>query len=129
MPDTVTQEEMGQALNNLAMGFMKMLGLTTTAEMGQTPWLRTSDDEGAEPLINLDQIAGLVHDISHNHEQLLASMGQASQTHGLCDSGQCAPCRDQRRVLATKLARQVEKATLAQMGTEMDAAFSQALMT
>ena len=127
--EMVTQEQMAQALNKMGMGILMMLGITPTAEMGQAPWLDISANEGAEPLVNLDQIAGLVHDISHNHEQILASMGQASHPYGLCDSAECPPCRDQRRTFASKLAPQVEKATLAQVGTEMDAACKWAGLT
>ena len=121
--DTVTQEQMGQAMDKMGLGLLKILGITPTAEMGQTPWLSTSSDAEIEPIIDVDKMADLLHGLEHNQQQIVAKMGQLSHGPGLCDDlVNCPPCRDQRRVFATKLAPQIERVTLAQAGTEIDQA-------
>ena len=121
--ETVTQDQMGQAMNKMGIGLLKMLGITPTAEMGQTPWLPTSPDAELEPIIDVDKMADLLHGLEHNQEQIVAKMGQLGHGPGLCDETlKCPPCRDQRRVFATKIAPQIEKAALAQAGSKIDRA-------
>lgn len=121
---TVTREEMTQLLVDQGRGILMSLGIPLTAEMGQTPWLPGSDngDEG-KPLLDVGKLADIVHDLKHDQDQIVASMGQLGHGAGLCDDlVNCPPCRDQRRVFATKLAPQIERAALAQAGTEIDQA-------
>ena len=121
--ETVTREEMEKAMNKMGAGFMKVLGITPTAEMGQTPWLPTSPDAEIAPVLDVGKLADIVQDLKHDQDKIVASMGQLGHGAGLCDDlVNCPPCRDQRRVFATKLAPQIERAALAQAGTEIDQA-------
>lgn len=127
--DTVTRAEMTEALEEIRRVTMtetlRALGITLTAEMGQTLWRdgsQANDGQQPEPIIDVDKMADLLHDLIHNQEEMKATMGQSSHAPGLCDVETCTTCRDQRRAFAQKLAPQVEKATLAQAGSEIDLA-------
>ena len=118
--ETMNRQEIEEALETTMTGFLKMLGVTLSAEMGQTPWLNTSDGKSQQqPVIDLTDMAKRLHDLALTQEVL---MHQTSHPYGLCDEQTCPPCRDQRRFLAQNIASQVESAAFAQAGTEIDKA-------
>lgn len=122
--ETVTPEEMRQFLDTSMEGLLKMLGVNPSAEMGQTPWLPTEGGGDHLPVIDLDKMGDLIHSLEHNQQQIVAKMEQQlGHGPGLCDEIlKCPPCRDQRRVFATKIAPEIERATLAQAGSRIDRA-------
>lgn len=120
--EMVSQHEMGQAMNKMATGILHLLGIAPTAEMSQTPWLPTSDNQPVPAIVDLGKLADVVHDLAHNNEQMKAAMSQAQHPYGLCNNEGCPTCRDQRRVFAQSIASKIEKASLAQAGAEIDLA-------
>lgn len=120
--EMVTQAQMGQAIDRMGKAILEMLGIAPTAEMSQTPWISTSDNQPVTAIVDLGKLADVVHDLAHNNEQMKAAMAQAQHPYGLCDNQDCPPCREQRRFFAQSIALQVEKASLAQAGAEIDLA-------
>ena len=128
--ETVTREELTLALEEMKRETMtetlRALGITVTSEMGQTLWpdgsSQANNGQQPEPIIDVDKMADLMHDLTHNQEALTAEMGKASHLPGLCDNPACPICRDQRRVFSQALSQQVERATQAQSGSEIDRA-------
>ena len=118
---TVTPEQMAEALEVQANGILSLLGIDLTAEMGQTHWLRGSEDgEGRKPLLDLGKLSAAVHDLAHNVEGFNVQLTQAQHPFGLCDSETCPTCRDQRTALASQISEGVEEAPLAKAGKEID---------
>lgn len=120
--EMVSQHEMGQAMNKMATGILHLLGIAPTAEMSQTPWLPTSDNQPVPAIVDLGKLADVVHDLAHNNEQMKAAMSQAQHPYGLCHNEGCPTCGAQRRVLTQSIAAKIEKASLAQAGAEIDLA-------
>ena len=120
---SVTPDQMAKALETQAQGILSLLGIELTAEMGQTPWLRGSEDgEVREPLLDLGKMSTAVHDLAHNVQGVEVQLGQAQHPFGLCDSETCPTCRDQRTALANQISEEVEEAALAKAGKEIDLA-------
>ena len=120
---SVTPEQMAKALETQAQGILSLLGIELTAEMGQTPWLHGSEDgEAQKPVLDLGKLSTAVHDLAHNFEGVKAQLVQAQHPFGLCDSGTCPTCRDQRNALTSRISDEAEAAALSKAGREIDLA-------